>query len=84
MTTTEIRDEVVRVLQVHCGVTEEITPESLLQEHLGLDSAGLLNLALEVENSFQLMLEEPPEDPPSTVAELVTLLEERLAEEGRS
>jgi acyl carrier protein len=84
MTHAEIYDEVVRVLRERCAVTVPIEPSSTLQTDLGLDSAGLLNLALEVENAFQLMLEEPPESPPETVAALVDLLAQRLAEEGRS
>lgn len=83
MTRSEIQALVEKVLREECGIDRPISASDRLSEDLGLDSAGLLNLALEVENAFELMLNEPPEDPPTTVQQLVLLLEERLAEEGR-
>ena len=73
--------EIIRILKEECGVKRnEISPSDLFQEDLGLDSVGLLTLALEAENSFQLMLEEPPESPPKAVEELVDLVCIRLSE----
>lgn len=75
-----IEAEVIRVLREYCGVTREIRGDSRLQEDLGLDSTGLLTLALEVENAFQLMLEEAPDSPPETIDELVDLVFAGLSE----
>jgi len=35
---------------------------------------GLLNFALEVENHFQVFLNEPPNQPPDTLAEVAELV----------
>lgn len=76
-----VYSEIIRILKEECGVKRnEISPCDRFQEDFGLDSVGLLTLALEAENSFQLMLEEPPESPPKTVEELVDLVCIRLSE----
>lgn len=73
--------EVVRtILAEHCGVDDVVTESSRFQEDLGLDSMGLLTLALETENHFELCLDEPPDQPPETVGDLVALVEQRLRE----
>ena len=67
------------VLVEHCSVTIEPIDENLhLQSDLGLDSMALLNLALEIENKFELCLEEDPEQPPETVGEVARLVVQRL------
>jgi len=73
-------DAVRTILAEHCGVTDNVTLDARLQEDLGLDSMGLLTLALETENHFDLCLEEPPDQPPQTVRELIDLVEQRLKE----
>lgn len=75
-----IEAAVAEVLREHCNVTKEIRAESRLAEDLGLDSVGLLTMAVEVENYFQTVLGEEPEHPPRTVADVVGLIEQRLAE----
>ncbi|RME55660.1 MAG: acyl carrier protein [Deltaproteobacteria bacterium] len=77
----EIFSEVGKILQEACGVRGPITHETRLAEDLALDSVGLLTLALEVENRYELFLEEDPLDPPRTVGDLVELVERRLAEQ---
>jgi len=54
-----------------------------LQADLGLDSMGLLHLALEIENALQCHLGEDPADPPETVGDLLALVEARLQEQLR-
>ena len=76
----ETIDAVRSILAEHCGVTEAVELDARLQEDLGLDSMGLLTLALETENHFDLCLEEPPDQPPQTVGELVGLVDQRLKE----
>ncbi|MCZ6874211.1 MAG: hypothetical protein O7G88_11910 [bacterium] len=43
---------------------------------------GLLTLALEIENHWQLYLAEPPEAPPQTLGELADLVAQRLREKA--
>ncbi len=77
----QVESEVVRVLRTYCDVGERsVSRDDRLQEDLGLDSAQLLSLALEVENSFQIQLEESQEDPPRTIGDVVDLITLRLAE----
>ena len=76
----DIFDPIERILREHCAVQEKITLDSRLQEDLGLDSMGLLTLALETENHFDLCLDEPPDQPPTSVREIVELVALRLEE----
>ncbi len=72
---------VAGVLLTHCGTpAEQVQPEAELQADLGLDSVGLLSLALELENHFQIYLGEDTENPPQTVDDVVKLLVVRLEE----
>ncbi|MEE2788198.1 MAG: acyl carrier protein [Myxococcota bacterium] len=78
---TECMAVVEDVLREHCQVNLPPMHEALhLQADLGLDSMALLNLALEVENAFEVCLEEDPENPPQTIGEIVDLIQERLKE----
>lgn len=80
----QIQSEVVRILREFCGLDDKpIEGHFRLQEELGLDSVQLLSLALEVENTFQIMLDESAESPPRTVHDVVDLVAQRLAEMGR-
>ena len=80
------RDEIYKVvqniLQEHCEIRKDIRVDSKLGEDLGLESLGFLTLALELENYYQLILEEEPENPPRTVLELIELVEKRLEAEA--
>ena len=51
-------------------------------EDLELDSVGLLCLAVGLENRYRVKLEENPEEPPATVADVVDLLEKALEKEA--
>ncbi len=82
ITDAEIEAVVRDVLIKHCAVTKEVKSESRLAEDLGLDSVGLLTLAVEVENHFRTVLGEEPENPPRLVSDVVRLVRERLAEQG--
>lgn len=76
----EILKAVAQVLRTHCNVTKDIRMDSRLAEDLGLDSVGLLTMAVEVENYFQTVLGEEPENPPRTVLDVVLLVQQRLAD----
>lgn len=74
-------DAIARVLSEHCGTdVEQVRPESELQADLGLDSVGLLSLALELENRFEIYLGEDTDNPPVTVDDVAKLLILRLEE----
>jgi acyl carrier protein len=72
----EILKQIETILRRDCGVVGPITRGARLQQDLGLDSVGLLTLALEVENHFEIILAEPPDRPPETIAELIALVAE--------
>ena len=77
----ECLQAIATVLNEHCGTaTDLVQPEAELQADLGLDSVGLLSLALELENRFEIYLGEDTENPPATVDDVAKLLIERLAE----
>ena len=78
-----IEQQIVAILHTYCGVqTPHPGTDVRLQEELGLDSMGLLTLALEIENHWQLYLAEPPEAPPQTLGELADLVAQRLREKA--
>jgi acyl carrier protein len=79
----EIFQHLVRILEENHDMEGKVAPEQRLQEDLGLESMDLLALAVEVENLFQIKLEENPSRPPQTVGELVGLVHQRLSEAGR-
>jgi acyl carrier protein len=77
-----IQRQIVAILHQHCGVQPQpVVSQTRLQEDLGLDSMGLITLALEIENHWQLYLAEPPEAPPQTLGELAALVAQRLREQ---
>ena len=54
-----------KVMEIIHGVIEcdEITPESRLQEDIGLDSFGLVTLLIELEDALMIELDESDMDP---------------------
>ncbi len=83
----DIHRQLIIILHRYCGVQQHphhpIGIETRFQEDLELDSMGLLTLAAEVENHWQVYLDEPPEHPPQTVGELVALIVQRIQEQRR-
>ena len=74
-------EAIAQVLNEHCGTPAELVrPAAELQADLGLDSVGLLSLALELENHFEIYLGEDTENPPKTVDDVARLLLIRLEE----
>ncbi|MCA9795466.1 MAG: acyl carrier protein [Candidatus Eremiobacteraeota bacterium] len=74
----EVGELITEILTHECGVKTAITDESLLAEELGLDSVGMLALALGLENHYQMKLGEDAQNPPRSVGELRRLVESRL------
>jgi acyl carrier protein len=71
-------DGITEVARVHLGWAGELRPEMRLVEDLELDSLKRLTLALEVENYFQICLDE--EGAILTVGDLAEIIRERLDE----
>ena len=71
-------DGITEVARAHLGWDGELRPEMRLVEDLELDSLKRLTLALEVENHFQICLDE--ESAILTVGDLVEIIRERLDE----
>lgn len=63
----------------HLGWQGDLAPELRLIEDLQLDSIRLLTLAVEVENRFQVALDESDEAGLETVEDLAAVVERRLA-----
>ena len=80
MTEEEILTRVRAVLAERCGVHAELSANTRLAEDLGLDSIGLLTLALELENHYQLQLGDDPANPPRSVGDVVSLIAKGLEE----
>lgn len=74
----ELLEEVRAVLRGPCGVTVKVTESSRLMEDLNLDSVAMLSLVVGLENRLRIKLEEDPESPPETVAQILDLIQERL------
>jgi len=82
MTRAEILDGVARVAREQFGIEREIEPGERLVEELGLDSIRLLTLAAEVENRFRIALDPEDEARIATVADLVAVIQAKLAAGG--
>jgi acyl carrier protein len=81
MNAAEVEAVIVSILREDCGVTDSsIGRRARFEEDLGMESMGLLNLALEVENRFELCLDEAPDNPPRTLGALTELVLERLGD----
>ena len=82
MSSTMSRDEILagirEVAVEHLGWQGELAPDLRLIEDLQLDSIRLLTLAVEVENRFQVALDDDDESGLETVGDLVTVVERRL------
>ena len=75
----DILNAVADILRQECKIERDILPDTRLAEDLELDSVGMLTLAVEVENRYQLILEDDVENPPRTVRDVVLLVQKALA-----
>ena len=76
MSETRIIDGIAEVARTHIGWVGELRPEMRLVEDLELDSLKSLTLALEVENRFQVCLDDDAAI--LTVGDLVAVIREEL------
>ncbi len=83
MTDTDILAGLQSVAMEHLDHEGILELNSVLVDVLKLDSIRLLTFVVETENHFQICLEEGDEEGIVTTADLVGLVRERLAGEGR-
>ena len=76
---TAILAGIGEVARAHLGWEGPVTAEMRLVEDLRLDSIRLLTLAAEVENRFEILLDEEDEAGIETVGDLVRIVERKLA-----
>jgi acyl carrier protein len=77
MVRPDVAAEVVREIERAAG--RRVAPGDDLVADLGLDSLTLTTLAVELEDRFRLRLDDASGLRPRTVADLVALVEEKLA-----
>jgi acyl carrier protein len=77
-----ILDGIADVARRHLDWRGELAPAMRLVEDLRLDSLRLLTLAIEVEDRFQVTLDQEDEAAIETVGDLVALVGRKLAARG--
>ena len=78
LTDLEILDGIAGVARDHLEFEGDIALDTRLMETMELDSIRLLTLVVELENHFQICLDEGDEDGVETVADLVAVLRMHL------
>ena len=79
MNRVEIFEALEEILRDHCEIsTDKVNMDSHLFSDLELDSMALLTMVTEIENCFQIFLNEDPDNPPQTVKEIIDLVEKRV------
>ena len=79
MTEDEILKRIAEVARDKLELQVEVHPQTRLVEDLELDSIRLLTLAMEVEDRFEICLDEEDEEGIVTVADLVDVVGRKLA-----
>ena len=79
MTDDEILHAIAEVARDKLDLPGDLKRQSRLVEDLELDSIRLLTLAMEVEDRFQICLDEDDEESIVTVADLVEVVGRKLA-----
>ena len=70
----KILEEIKKVVNTILEEDVEIFEGLNFQKDLGLESVELFNLAVEIENHYDIFLQDAPFPPPSTVKELVDIV----------
>ena len=79
MTDNEILDAISGVARDKLDLDRELSVDLRLVEDLELDSIRLLTLAMEIEDHFEICLDEADEESIQTVADLVGVVRRKLA-----
>lgn len=80
MTTTEIQEKLFDIVKIYLPQDVDasaITPDSHLMKDLGINSAHLVDIALDVEDAFDIMLNEKDMEAMQTVDAAVKIVEEK-------
>ena len=81
MTTQEIHQKLLEIVKVYLpqDVTESsIKPESHLMQDLGINSAHLVDIVLDVEDTFDIMLDENDMQEMQRVEDATTVIQNKL------
>ena len=72
-------EELAKILdeQLHLNGME-ITPESRIKEDLGADSLDLIDLAMSIEDEFEIELSDDAIEHIKTVGDMVSYIEDRI------
>lgn len=80
----EIRDEVIRVVAEQADRTpESIGPEHVLMEDIGLDSLGVVEISMELENVFDIVIEDEDMEKVRTVGDVIDMIGRLTRAAGR-
>ena len=77
---TRVLEEIRRIARVDLEFAHEVLPTARLNEDLHLDSMAMIIVAVGLENAFRVKLEEEDAGLILTVADLVTLVVQRVGE----
>ena len=83
MTDAEILQGIEEIAHLHLHRSGRLAPEMELVEDLELDSLLLLTLAVEVENRFQICLDQQDEASIRTIGDLVGVVRRKLSRSPR-
>ncbi|WP_340199105.1 phosphopantetheine-binding protein [Ascidiimonas sp. W6] len=72
--------EIIQIYLPEDVSVEAITPESNLVTELNINSANLVDIILDVEDSFDIMIEDADMDQMQTVKNALDIVEKKLAE----
>ncbi len=79
-TTGSTLDQLSAVLEAKFGIERDaVTPSTVLEEDLDLDSLALIELSLSLQKQFGVVIATDGIKPTDTVADLVALFEAELA-----
>lgn len=75
----EVLNKVTELLAQKAGVpTEEVKPETKIQDELDLDSLDIIELILEMEREFSIFIPDEDSENVVTVADVVALVESKI------
>ena len=75
----KVRDILSDVLELD---PERIESDSLLEDDLGIDSLDVIELSIEIESEFDILIEDREAELLNTVGDLCTLIESKLSPEN--
>ncbi len=85
MTNSQLREEIRQAVEIVLQKPlDTINPNQTFVGDLGLDSLGIMKMALELENRLKIVIEEGAEFEIQTVADLVEFLKAKLIDNDSS